>query len=243
MLKYLLLKVTIGKEHTQGSKTQGQREYKSEKGKKKEQKKVWEESHKTNDNKGKGKEEEESETDERWDENEEPENEFEEEGDEQEEGEEDDINVDEIDSGEEKISKMEECWQGLSSPTIEKQLIDKWHACIFLHNKSAGLYIGRMKKRFLNDEGGMVLALELDCLEHKLGFADNILQEAKRKDVDVYPVKDIICEPLQMNPLKGGCWEYPSYEIVTKHFEEVKKLGRHLLYNNFVCNEISGSLQ
>ena len=119
------------------------------------------------------------------------------------------LNVDEIDSGEEKMSQMEEYWQGLSSPTIEKELIDKWHACIFLQNKSAGLYIGRMKKRFLNDEGGMVLALELDCVEHKLGFADNILQEAKRKDVDVYPVKDIICEPLQMNPLKGGYWEYP----------------------------------
>ena len=107
------------------------------------------------------------------------------------------------------MSQMEEYWQGLSSPTIEKELIDKWHACVFLHNKSAGLYIGRMKKRFLNDEGGMVLALELDCVEHKLGFADNILQEAKRKDVDVYPVKDVICEPLQMNPLKGGYWEYP----------------------------------
>ena len=102
--------------------------------------------------------------------------------------------------------------------------------CMYiLHNKSAGLYIRRMKKRFLNDEGGMVLALELVCLERKLGVADNILQEAKRKDVDVLPVKNIICGPLQMNPLRGGHWECPSYEIVTKHFEEVKKLDRGLL--------------
>ena len=90
---------------------------------------------------------------------------------------------------------MEGCWRRLSLPRMEKELIDKWYACIFLHNKSAGLYIGRMKKRFLNDEGGMVLALELDCLERKLGVADNILREAKRKYVDVFPVKDIICGP------------------------------------------------
>ena len=44
-----------------------------------------------------------------------------------------------------------------------------------------------------------------------------------------------------MNPLRGGLWECPSYEIVIKHFEEAKKLDRNLLHNNFVCNEISGS--
>ena len=53
---------------------------------------------------------------------------------------------------------MEECWRRLSLPaikkslpTIKKELIDKCYACIFLHNESAGLYIGRMKKGFLND--------------------------------------------------------------------------------------------
>ena len=89
----------------------------------------------------------------------------------------------------------------------------------------------------------MVLALELDCLEHKLGITDNILCEAKRKDVDVLPLKDIICGPLQMNPLRGGHWECPSYKIVIKHFEEAKKLDRDLSYNNFVCNEIIESSQ
>ena len=74
---------------------------------------------------------------------------------------------------------------------MEKELIDKWYACIFLHNRSTGLYIGRMRKRFLNDEGGMVLALELDCLEPKLDIADIILREAKRKDIDVFPIKGI----------------------------------------------------
>ena len=171
-----------------------------------------------------------------------PKNEFEEEEDEKEEDEEDDVNIDEIDSGEEKIFKMEECWHRLSLPIMEKVLINKRYACIFLHIKSAGLCIGRIKKRFLNNEGGMVLALELNCLECKLGVADSILREVKRKDFRVSPEKDTICGLLQMNPLQGRRWECLSYEIVIKHFKEVKKLDTDLLRNNFICNEISGSL-
>ena len=72
-----------------------------------------------------------------------------------------------------------------------------------------------MKKRFLNDECKMVLVLELNCPEHKLGIADNIMWEVKKKDVDKFPVKDIICWPLQMN-LKGGSWEGPSYKYSLK---------------------------
>ena len=81
----------------------------------------------------------------------------------------------------------------------------------------------------------------MDCLERKVGVTDNILQEVKRKDVDIFLIKDITYGPLQMNPLRGGCWGCPSYEIVIKNFEEAKKLDRDLSYNNFVCNKISGS--
>ena len=56
---------------------------------------------------------------------------------------------------------------------------------------SAGPYTGRMKKKFLNDEGGMVLALELDYLKHKLGVAENILQEAIRKENNIFTIKDL----------------------------------------------------
>ena len=79
----------------------------------------------TNNKKEQDEEEEETEIYERWDENKEPEYEFEEEEDKQEEDEEYDINVDEIDSGEGNIFKMEEWWHRLSLPTMEKELIDK----------------------------------------------------------------------------------------------------------------------
>ena len=191
-----ITKIAEKKECEKEEKLKAKEKRKPEKERKKRRKKAWEESQKTNYNKEKDEEEEETENYERWDENEEPENEFEEGEDKQEEDEEDDLNVDEIDYGEDKIFKMKECWRRLGLPTMEKELIDKWYGCIFLQNKSVGLYVGRMKKRFLNDEGGTVLTQELDCLERKLGVADNILREAKRKDVDVFSVKDIICGPL-----------------------------------------------
>ena len=196
--------ITEKKECRKEKKRRTKQKRKLEKERKKEEKKQGKRAKKTNDNKEADRKEEETEIYKIWDENEEPENGFEEEEDEQEEDEEDSINVDEIDSGKVKIFKMEEYWCRLSLPTMEKELIDKWYACIFLHNQSAGLYIGRMKKRFLNDEGGMVLALELDCLERKLGVTDNILREAKRKDVSIFPVKDIIFGPFQMNPQTLG---------------------------------------
>ena len=105
-------------------------------------KKAQEENQKTNNNKEKDEEEEETEIYERWVENEEPENQFGEEDDEQERDKEDDVNVDEIDSGEEKIFKMGECCCRLSLTTMENKLNDEWYACIFLHNKSFGHYIG-----------------------------------------------------------------------------------------------------
>ena len=84
---------------------------------------------------------------------------------------------------------MEKCWLRLSLPAMEKELIHKWYTFNFLHDKSAGLYTGRMKKRFLNDEDGMVLALELDFVGRKLSVVDNILREAKRKDIPRIPHK------------------------------------------------------
>ena len=167
------------------------------------------------------------------------EREFEEENEEEFEDQEEEF--DDEDQGD--IPNMEGYWRRLNPPIAEEDVIGKWYACIFMHNKSAGLYIGRLKRRFLNDQGGFVLALELDCLERKLGVTDNILWEAKTKDVDVFPVKDVICGPVDMKPLKGGRWECQSYETVVKIFEEVKRFNREQLHNTFVCNEFGNSSQ
>ena len=43
---------------------------------------------------------------------------------------------------------MKKWWQKLSLPALEKELIDKWYACILLCNKNADLYISRMNRDF-----------------------------------------------------------------------------------------------
>ena len=52
---------------------------------------------------------------------------------------------------------------------------------------SAGPCIGGMKKKFLNDEGGMVLALDLDCLKHKLGLLKIPYKKQKGKKMTYLP--------------------------------------------------------
>ena len=46
--------------------------------------------------------------------------------------------------------------------------------------------------------------LEIDCLEQKLGTTDCILKQAKKSDVDIFPVQNIICGPLNINLLDLG---------------------------------------
>ena len=45
----------------------------------------------------------------------------------------------------------------------------------------------------LNDEGGLITTLEVDCLGQKLGTTDCILKQAKKTDVNIFPVQNIIC--------------------------------------------------
>ena len=101
--------------------------------------------------------------------------------------------------------------------------------------KKPYLYIGRTTRRFLNDEGGLITALEIDCLEQKLGVTDNVLKQGQQ-DIGIFAVKDVICGPLQMFPLQCGRWECPKYNEIRSLFEKVKKDDREQLYNHFVCS-------
>ena len=69
-----------------------------------------------------------------------------------------------------------ECWKDLSPPISETEIVAKWYACIFKAKKKTYLYIGRAI-RFLNDEGGLITTLEIDCLEQKLGVTNNVLKQ------------------------------------------------------------------
>ena len=106
------------------------------------------------------------------------------------------------DDEDEEIGLMSDCWKRLCPPVEEAEILGKWFACIYLGKKAQLLYIGRVKRRFLMDEGGMPCGLELDCLERKIGVGDLILKEGD-PDIETFPLKNIIAGPVKMMPLKG----------------------------------------
>ena len=79
------------------------------------------------------------------------------------------------------------------------------------------------------------MMLEIDCLEQKLGTTDCILKQAKKSNVDIFPVQNIIYGPLNVNPLSNGHWECPMYAEVQKIFEKYKKVDCEKLYHSLVC--------
>ena len=127
-----------------------------------------------------------------------------------------------------------ECWKGLSPPISETEIVAKWYTCIFKAKKKTYLYIGRAT-RFLNDEGGLITTLEIDCLKQKLDVTNNVLKQGQQ-DIGIFVVKDVICGPLQMFPLQCSRWECPKYTKIYFLFEKAKKDDREQLYNHFVCS-------
>ena len=71
-----------------------------------------------------------------------------------------------------KISIMEKSWDAMNPLKNEEELIGQWFACVFKSTKTPNLYIGKIRKRFLTaevNEQGYVAAVEMDCLQLKLG--------------------------------------------------------------------------
>ena len=84
--------------------------------------------------------------------------------------EEDDIYDDE--SGDDIFSEprdvVKEAWRSLSPPVSEESLLGKWYAVIF-KGKKKPMYVGKVKKRFLEDKDEPVTHIELVCLKPKVG--------------------------------------------------------------------------
>ena len=148
----------------------------------------------------------------------------------------DESSEEEIEDDEPVVMTMQNCWKGLSPPTAEEDVVNKWYGCIYMSKRERNLFIGKATQRFLNDEGGLIMALEIDCLEQKLGTTDCILKQAEKSDVDIFPVQNIICGPLNVNPLSNGRWECPMYAEVRKIFEKYKKVDCKKLYIFSLCS-------
>ena len=63
---------------------------------------------------------------------------------------EDESNEEEI-GDDEPIVAMQNCWKGLSPPTVEEHVVNRWYGCIYMSKRGLNLFIGKATRRFLND--------------------------------------------------------------------------------------------
>ena len=130
---------------------------------------------------------------------------------------------------------MIEFWKSLNSPKSEEDIIQKWYGCIYNARKKNHLYVGKAVRRFMDDVNGPVTALEIESLKPHVG-SGNILEsipEHLERDIDVFPIFNVIDGPLKVIPLKGGRWEVSAYESLKQKFEAAIIVDRKTL-----CKEL-----
>lgn len=137
---------------------------------------------------------------------------------------------------------MEKCWARLEIPRSEKDIVGEWVGCIYNSQKRIHLFVGKVLRRFISDDGAALhvftTALEVDCLEEKLGCTDCVLKENERRDVGIFSIQNIICGPVKANFLGGKKWEIPQYEEIRKIFEFYKKNDRVKAHSNYLKRNI-----
>ena len=86
--------------------------------------------------------------------------------------------------------------------TIENDIVGEWVGCVYTTQKNKiHLFVGKVLKRFLSDDGASLnaftTALEVDCLDEKLGTTDCVFKENERKDIGIFAIHNVICGPVR----------------------------------------------
>lgn len=124
-------------------------------------------------------------------------------------------------------------WRSISPPVTEDKLKGKWFAAIFRVDGKQLLYIGRCVKRFLEDEGGRVTHLELDCLKPRVG--NNKVLEGYpigQSDCFSYPLEDVFGGPLDLIPIpRTRKWSVPDLDKIESFFNKITDINRAAIAN------------
>lgn len=136
---------------------------------------------------------------------------------------------------------MRECWAHFEPPMMEKEIRGEWVGCVFPGQKKKDhLFIGRVVSRFLSDEGAALnsytTALEVNCLQEKLGTADNIFKEHNegKTDVGVFPIHNIICGPLNANFVGSRKWDVPQHSQIRDIFKTICNVDREKEHRDYL---------
>ena len=136
-----------------------------------------------------------------------------------------------IKKGDREGDNLAKLWKSMDPPTSENDLTQKWFGCIFVAKKKSHLYVGKVMRRFLEEEGGPTKDLEINCLKPHVG-SDTVLESVPSHltpDVTVFPIHDIIYGPLEVVPMKSGRWNVPEYGELKTKFEICCSIDREAL--------------
>ena len=109
----------------------------------------------------------------------------------------------ESDDEEDTDKILKSTWISLSPPVSEDDIIGKWYGCIY-GDKKPQLYVAKVEKRFLVDEGGPVETILMRCLMPKTGSGITLQDTPKHlpPDISQFPLENIIFGPLEVIPRK-----------------------------------------
>ena len=127
---------------------------------------------------------------------------------------------------------LKQFWLSLSPPNIEKDIVGKFYAAIYVDSKGRQSYcIGRATKRFLTGQEEKASNLELDCLKPHVG--NNIMMEEypeDQSDVYIFHISDIFAGPVYMEPLPQRKWNVPKLNEIVNYFDKLARIDRMALY-------------
>ena len=108
---------------------------------------------------------------------------------------------------------------------------------ILVKNQVKPFYNGLAQRRYLQDENGPTNALELDCLQRKLGASDDILESHKNGKHDIYicAMENIVLGLLKVFYINNGKHCVAGYNEARKLFEITKKLDRVDIRRKYLC--------
>ena len=81
--------------------------------------------------------------------------------------------------------------------------------------------------QYLNDEDGLPVQLELDCLRQPVSSTATILEEnpPHLKACGIFLMHNTISGPLNGVPMKGNKWKFDEYPKAFKMYELVQNLS------------------
>ena len=114
-------------------------------------------------------------------------------------------------------------WKDVSPPTEEKNIMQTWCACVYEDDRNKShLFLGRIQKRFLSDEGSPIEYAEVLCSVKECcgqpglfkNISDSYISKTHRleDDMSVFRASSLICAAKMTPWQRGNALIIPSFK-------------------------------